>query len=419
MSPAKRAYGTGNLYEKHGAWYGRWRTTDGRRFNRRVGKVRSVGEADGLTRREAERQFRKLQDAEERNPTPVDAGRHSVADACEALRHKKVIEGASRSHLANCERYLRLHIGPAIGTRKLDKVTRHDVEALAERLLGAGQSTKSVRDTLVYLNGAFEYAIDLEWTQVNPVRRATKPKRRRAGDANPDLQFLTLEELEAVLRTFPDDVVVREPKPFREGRRGPSPPPPDDHLGPVLRMVVLTAAMTGLRQGELLGLRWRDVDWTAQRVRVRQTWGRGEFSSTGKSDLSTRRSVPMADRLVAELDAWSKRSRLTNDDDLVFAHPVLGVPLDGSKVSKRFKMACAEAGVRIVRFHDLRHTFATRLASTGQPIRAIQEFLGHADIKTTQVYAHYAPSAREVEMVNQAFAMDTSPPSAVKGVDSL
>jgi integrase len=183
-------------------------------------------------------------------------------------------------------------------------------------------------------------------------------------------------------------------------------------------MVVLTAAMTGLRQGELLGLRWRDVDWTAQRVRVRQTWGRGESSSTGKSDLSTRRSVPMADRLVAELDAWSKRSDFTNDDDLVFAHPVLGVPLDGSKVSKRFKMACAEAGVRVVRFHDLRHTFATRLASTGQPIRAIQEFLGHADIKTTQVYAHYAPSAREVEMVNQAFAMETPQSPVVEDFDA-
>jgi hypothetical protein len=183
MSPAKRAYGTGNLYEKHGAWYGRWRTTDGRRFNRRIGPVRSVGEADGLTRRQAERQFRRLQDAEERNPTPVDAGRHTVADACEALRHKKVIEGASRSHLANCERYLRLHIGPAIGTKKIDKVTRHDVEALAEKLLGAGQSPKSVRDTLVYLNGAFEYAIDLEWTQLNPVRRATSPSA--GGPATP------------------------------------------------------------------------------------------------------------------------------------------------------------------------------------------------------------------------------------------
>ena len=65
-------------------------------------------------------------------------------------------------------------------------------------------------------------------------------------------------------------------------------------------------------------------------------------------------------------------------------------------------------GVRAVRFHDLRHTFATRLAAAGQPLRTIQEFLGHADAKTTQIYAHYAPSEQEVAMVNAAFAADAS-----------
>ena len=63
-----------------------------------------------------------------------------------------------------------------------------------------------------------------------------------------------------------------------------------------------------------------------------------------------------------------------------------------------------DARVREVRFHDLRHTFATRLAASGQPMRTIQEFLGHADSKTTQIYAHYAPSEHEVQMVNEAFA---------------
>ena len=139
-------------------------------------------------------------------------------------------------------------------------------------------------------------------------------------------------------------------------------------LGPVLRVVILTAAMTGLRQSELLGLRWRDVDWAAQRIRVRNTFVRGEHSTDGKSDLSTRRSVPMADRLAGELDRWSKRTEYRGDDDLVFAHPQTGSPLDRSKVSKRFKAACRAAGVREVKFHDLRHTFATRLAASGQPL---------------------------------------------------
>jgi integrase len=401
----RRAYGTGQLHEKHGAWYGRWRTGDGRRLNRRLGPVRTQGEADGLTRREAEREFRRVQEQEERNPTPRAAGRHTVREASESRRQKLVITGASRSYLKGCESMERLHIIPSLGDKTLQKVTRQDVERLGEALLQRGLSPKTVRTVLAYLHGVFEHAIDLEWTRENPVRRAAKPRRRRAGDIDPDLRFLTLDELEAVVRAIPNEVVVRTPAPTRRGRRGPAPPPPPDVLGPVLRVVVLFAAMTGLRQSELLGLRWRDIDWAAQRVRVRNVYVRGEHSTTGKSDLSTRRSVPLADRLIAELDDWSTRTAFGGQENLVFAHPELGTPLDGSKVTKKFQDACRVAGVRAVRFHDLRHTFATRLAASGQPLRAIQEFLGHADSKTTQIYAHYAPSARDVEMVNQAFSL--------------
>lgn len=86
-------------------------------------------------------------------------------------------------------------------------------------------------------------------------------------------------------------------------------------------------------------------------------------------------------------------------------NPQLGTPLDRTKLTRRFKESCRDAGVRPMRFHDLRHTFGTRLAASGVPLRTIQEFLGHADAKTTQIYAHYAPSAREVAMVNEAFGV--------------
>jgi hypothetical protein len=109
---ARRAYGTGQLHEKHGAWYGRWRTGDGRRLNRRLGSVRSTGEADGLTRREAEREFRRLQEQEERNPTPRAAGRHTVREASESRRQRLAITGASRSYLKGCESMERLYISP-------------------------------------------------------------------------------------------------------------------------------------------------------------------------------------------------------------------------------------------------------------------------------------------------------------------
>ena len=294
----------------------------------------------------------------------------------------------------------RAHITPFLGEMPLGKITTVHVDNMTRALLET-LKPKTVRMTLTFLGAVFEHAIERQWCDENPVRRAVRPRSPRDRGANPDLQFLTLEELDAVVDAIPDETVYRTPSPIR---RGPAPPPPPDVLGPVLRLIVLVAAMTGLRRSELLGLRWRDVDWTAQRVRVRNAYVLGEHSCDGKSILSTQRSVPIADRLLTELDRWSKRTTYNRDDDLVFAHPLTGHPLDGPKVTKKFQAACATAGVRRIRFHDLRHTFATRLAASGQPLRTIQEFLGHADMKTTQIYAHYAASPYEIDMVNQAFA---------------
>jgi integrase len=402
--PTATPISTGHLYEKHGSYYGRWRTLDGRNLNRIIGPVRTPGTSDGLTRAQAERFFRRLQDAEERAPRPVrGAIVPSVDEVCDSLRQTLRLRGARRSYLEGCESMQRVHISPWLGAKPVSEIRTAHIEALASSMLDAGLAPKTVRNVLTFLHSIFEHALQRRLIHENPVRDAT----RRGGDVNPDLQFLTVDELDAVIRAILDVVVVRTPAPTRHGRPGPAPPPPPDVLGPVLRVLILAAAITGLRQSELLGLRWRDVDWTAQRIRVRNTFVRGEHSSDGKSELSTRRSVPMADRLARELDGWSRRTVYCGEDELVFAHPQTGHPLDRSKVTKRFKAACQTAGVRPVRFHDLRHTFGTRLAATGQPIRSIQEFLGHADAKTTQIYTHYAPSEREVEMVNEAFSRAT------------
>jgi integrase len=91
----------------------------------------------------------------------------------------------------------------------------------------------------------------------------------------------------------------------------------------------------------------------------------------------------------------------------VFAHPELGTHLDRTKVTRRFQEACADAHVTVITFHELRHTFATRMAARGVPLRKLQEWLGHADIKTTQIYMHYAPDEHEVALVNDGFASET------------
>jgi integrase len=117
--------------------------------------------------------------------------------------------------------------------------------------------------------------------------------------------------------------------------------------------------------------------------------------------------VPLADRLGGELDALYRKSAFQADDDLVFGNPHTGTPLDGGALLRAFQRTLKGAGVRKVRFHDLRHTFGTRMAAAGVPMRTLQEWMGHRDLRTTLIYADYAPGAHEVDLVNDAFAPDT------------
>jgi integrase len=134
---------------------------------------------------------------------------------------------------------------------------------------------------------------------------------------------------------------------------------------------------------------------------VRRNFTRQQFG-TPKSRRSSR-SVPMEDRIGGELERHFQRSAYMADQDLVFCHPLTGSPLDASKIRKRFKEALSRAGLRDLRFHDLRHTFGTHCAAAGVPLRTLQEWLGHRDFKTTLIYADYAPSPHETELVRQAF----------------
>jgi integrase len=162
--------------------------------------------------------------------------------------------------------------------------------------------------------------------------------------------------------------------------------------------IFLTAAFTGLRQGELLALRWRDVDFERRVIRVHRTYKSGNGVDTPKSGRG--RAVPMADEVGQALARLSERQHFTEDDDLVFRGPRGHV--NAQKLGYRYKAALERAGLRELRFHDLRHTFGT-IAINRADIVQVQAWMGHADIKTTQRYLHYKARADEAELLSGAF----------------
>jgi len=372
----KRSYGTGSLLvrvDRRGreSWYGQWRVGE-QIVKRRLGLKRPVGTREGLTKAQAEREMRRRIDElvaaqPHERLTVEEAGRRYV-DHLTAL-------GRKRSTLMDYESTLRVHIAPFFAGRPVAKVAPGDIERFLAVKAREGCAPKSVRNYVGLLHSILGHAVKRGWAASNPCQHVDLPQK---PEQDADIRFLDTAELEALLRAVPED-----------------------DRGRTERVLYLAAAMTGLRQGELLGLRWRDVDWLAGRVRVRQSFVRGEFG-TPKSRRSSR-SVPLADRVGAALDEHHRTSRYPADDDLVFCHPHTGVPFDRSKLLKRFKAAASAAGLGHVRFHDLRHTFGTRMAGAGVPMRTLQEWMGHRDFKTTLIYADYAPSAHEREFVERAF----------------
>jgi integrase len=114
----------------------------------------------------------------------------------------------------------------------------------------------------------------------------------------------------------------------------------------------------------------------------------------------------------ADKGKLSKRERFTGDDDLVFVGET-GSYLDGSALRRRYGTALGKAGLRRLRFHDLRHTFGTRMIAKAD-IGRVQEWMGHADIQTTRCYLHYSPRAEDAALVAEAFRVHGEPQAAVQ-----
>jgi integrase len=364
----KRSYGSGSIVEESGCWYGKWRVGD-RQVKRRLGPVRPVGSSEGLTRTQAEATLRRLI-GEVKIATPEERTTFQQA-ADRYVHHLEHVMGRKASTIQDYRIIVNRHLAPHFQNTSIERIKPADIEAYVTAKARAGLAVKTITNHLNFAHGVFRFALRRGWATSNPVAAADRP---RGAQADPDIRFLTTEELEALLRAVPRD----------------------DVLGPTDHALYTLAAMTGLRQGELVALRWRDIDWTAGLVRVRRNYSRRQWG-TPKSRRSSR-SVPLADRVAAELDHHFKRSLYRSDDSLVFCHPHTGNPYDASKLRVRFYAAMEAAGMQQkcgrkggITFHSLRHTFGTRMAAVGVPMRTLQEWMGHRDFTTTLIYADFAP----------------------------
>jgi integrase len=246
----------------------------------------------------------------------------------------------------------------AFGPRKLASITTEDVQRFLAHLSKLGRSAATTRAYLVLLRELFTHAILWGYLAHNPSDGIKAPRVLHR-----EMDFLTPGEVRALLKAAQ----------------------PNDYA------LLATACMTGMRQGELLALKWDDVDWRSGTIRVRRSLYRGQFvepksaRSIRTIGMSKRLSTILMDhKLAAPYSPW----------DLLFCSKD-GTTLDQANVYHRIlQPTLTAAKMRRIRFHDLRHTYASMLINQGENLKYVQSQLGHASITTTvDRYGHLMPDA--------------------------
>jgi integrase len=324
-------------------------------------------------------------------PGPARPGAMTVQELC-----RLVLDG-ERGRLrprtwVRYEQIVRLQVVPHLGRMRLRQLHPAQVQAWLTTLQATGLATRSVEQAHAVLRRVL--AIGERWGLVdqNVARKVSPPHPRR-----PEVEPFTPDELARVLAALSDD-----------------PPGP---VGAVLATLAYVAAGTGLRLGELLGLRWADVDLAQGRLAVRGQLQRlaGRWLWSEPKSTRARRLLHLPAGVQAALAAQQRRiaawragpvwdpapalAQTAPDDDrtrqaladLVFCTPE-GRPLHGTAVAAHWRRACAAAGVRSRSFHTLRHTAASWLLAAGADLRLVQGVLGHAQISlTADLYTHLVP----------------------------
>ena len=297
------------------------------------------------------------------------------------------------------------HIMAALGDKPAAKITTRDVESMLKAVAKTGVSARSVNKHRSLASAVFNYGCkDSTFALPSNPAAGTDKRKEPQRDALP---YYSPEEVEGLARAL-EDGKHRDPSRPAVSDEEKAVRAVEDHQDAVL---VRVAAYAGLRLGELLALRWRDIDFPKSTITVRRAVSAGVESSTKSGRI---RRVPLPDQLVTALDGLSRREDFTSDGDLVFCN-AFGRTLDGSALRRRYKAARDAAELRELRFHDLRHTYGSNLAAAGVDLVTIQSVMGHGALATTSRYLHARDAAEQAEVFTKVFRPGTVDEVSVTG----
>jgi len=283
----------------------------------------------------------------------------------------------------------------ALADRPAREVTMREVEDLLRSVSSTGVAPRTVNKVRQLVCAIFNYGMrpSTYGLPKNPVIYAD---RRREPERGP-LAFYSPEQVEVLARSL-----------AAGGHRDPSRPAlsPEEIEARAREdaqdaELVRVAAYAGLRRGELVALRWRDVDFLGRKIIVRRALsGDTELRSTKSRRF---REVPLPDQAASALDRLSRRGEFIGPDDYVFANR-FGRRLDPSALRRRFERARDAAGLEPLRFHDLRHTYGSLLVAGGIDLASVKAAMGHSRITTTERYLHARPARELAERFTAALS---------------
>ncbi|QXE18720.1 site-specific integrase [Clostridium sp. 001] len=299
------------------------------------------------------------------------------------------------------ERYCGIYkiyiLNSPIGLKKLKDLKTANLQAYYNILIQEKHKTPNVIKNLnKLLKTGLNQAVKEHYIIINPCNSVTLPKL----PPKKEIQIFTVEEEKKFIKSL------------------------SSHRNRALFMLALG---TGLRQGEILALRWSDINLEENELKVQRTFKRVQLinrdNSKNKTELivqepktkNSKRTIPIPSAIAAELKRHKirqaeeklKAGDIYVDNDLVFPNAI-GEPTDAKNITRSYKRALKRADISYKNFHAMRHTYATRLFEADIPLKTVQELLGHADISTTaNVYTHVLPrqKIKAVDRLNDLFAL--------------